>query len=185
MAHDMILKDSIEAETGRASLKIVAILAGGVLVGISYIVGYLIKDEGGFYRDTLALLGAVLLGAPVIGHAIKHLLHGHMHMDELVAVAILAAFATGQYQVAGTVGFFLLLANLVESRTALGAKASIESLVRLAPKKAHKVVDGNEQLVDPNSLRGRHRPRPPGRQYSRRWRSPHRPDLHQPGEHHR
>jgi Cd2+/Zn2+-exporting ATPase len=153
MAHDMILKDSIEAQTGRASLKIVAILAGGVLVGISYFVPLMAEgDNEVFYRNLLAGVGAVLLGAPVIMHAIKHLLHGHMHMDELVAVAILAAFATGQYQVAGTVGFFLLLANLVESRTALGAKASIESLVRLAPKKAHKLIDGQEHLIDPNTL---------------------------------
>jgi Zn2+/Cd2+-exporting ATPase len=153
MAHDMILKDSIEAQTGRASLKIVAILAGGVLMATSYVVPLLVGGEtGSFYRVTLALVGAVLLGLPVIGHAIKHLLHGHMHMDELVAVAILAAFATENYQVAGTVGFFLLLANLVESRTALGAKASIESLVRLTPRKAHKLVDGEERLVDPSTL---------------------------------
>ena len=154
MAHDMILKDSIEAQTGRASLKIVAILAGGVLVGISYLVPLMAsEDNAAFYRNALAFVGAVLLAVPVIGHAVKHLLHGHMHMDELVAVAILAAFATGQYQVAGTVGFFLLLANLVESRTALGAKASIESLVRLTPKKAHKLVNGEEILVDPMTLK--------------------------------
>jgi Zn2+/Cd2+-exporting ATPase len=151
MAHD-ILKDSIAAQTGRASLKIVAILAGGMLVGASYVAGWIFTDTT-FHKDTLALLGSILLGAPVVLHALKHLSHGHMHMDELVALAVVAAWATGNFQVAGAVAFFLLLANLVESRTALGARASIEGLVRLAPKKAHKVVGGVEELVDPLILR--------------------------------
>ena len=44
-----------------------------------------------------------------------------MHMDELVALAILAAMAIGEYQTAGVVAFFLLISNLIETRTALGA----------------------------------------------------------------
>jgi len=150
MAHD-ILKESIEAQTGRASLQIVGILAGGVLVLASYVADLLFATSP-WHSDLLAGVGAVLLGLPVISHAIKHLFGGHMHMDELVAVAILAALVTGNYQTAGVVAFFLLLANLVESRTALGARASIEGLMRLAPKKAHKLVDGGEEMVDPLAL---------------------------------
>ena len=150
MAHD-ILKDSIEAQTGRASLKIVAILAGGVLVAVSYLAKLFFTDNA-FHSDVLATVGALLLGIPVVLHALKHLFHGHMEMDELVAVAIVAAWTTGSFQVAGAVAFFLLLANLVESRTALGARASIEYLIRLTPKMAHKVVDGQERPVDPSTL---------------------------------
>ncbi len=150
MAHD-ILKESIEAQTGRASLQIVGILAGGVLVLASYMADLLFATSP-WHSHLLAGVGAVLLGLPVVSHAIKHLFHGHMHMDELVAVAILAALAAGDYQIAGVVAFFLLLANLVESRTALGARASIEGLMRLAPKKAHKLVDGGEEMVDPLAL---------------------------------
>jgi len=150
MVHD-ILKESIEAQTGRASLQIVGILAGGVLVLASYVAD-LAFPVSPFQSDLLAAVGAVLLGMPVVIHAAKNLLGGHMHMDELVAVAILAALATGNYQTAGVVAFFLLMANLVESRTALGARASIEGLMRLAPKKAHKLVDGGEEMVDPLEL---------------------------------
>ena len=150
MAHD-ILKDSVEAQTGRASLKIVGILAGGVLMLASYVARLTFMDNT-FHSDVLATLGALLLGIPVVMHALKHLLHGHVSMDELVAVAIVAAWASGDFQVAGAVAFFLLLANLMESRTALGARASIEGLIRLTPKKAHKVVNGQEQMVDPSTL---------------------------------
>ncbi|MBI5722468.1 MAG: cation-translocating P-type ATPase, partial [Planctomycetes bacterium] len=47
---------------------------------------------------------------------------------------------------------FLLLANLIETRTALGARASIEHLLKLAPKKAVKLVGQEEKEVDPREL---------------------------------
>lgn len=158
MAHD-ILKDSVEKQTGRAGVFIIGILLGGVLVISAYAADFFfssqrLSDGRNPYSDTLALVGTLLLGIPIIGHAFKHLLKGHMHMDELVALAIIAAIAMGDYKAAGAVAFFLLLANLIETRTALGARASIEGLVRISPKKAHRVKpDGQEELVDPRELR--------------------------------
>ena len=157
MAHN-VLDGSIERQTGRASLLIVGILAGGVLVILSYVASWVFSDHTtpdgkNFYRDALALAGAVLLGIPIIVHAARELLRGHTHMDELVALAVIAAFAAMDFQTAGLVAFFLLIANLVEMRTALGARASIESLVHLAPTKAHRLgADGTEELVDPREL---------------------------------
>jgi Cd2+/Zn2+-exporting ATPase len=151
MAHDT-LTESVAVQTGRASLFILAILFGGVLVINAYIADWLFQDE--FYGSALALIGAILLGLPIMYHAMKHLMKGQMHMDELVALAIVAAIAGGNYKSAGVVAFFLLLANLIETRTALGAKASIESLVRLAPTKAHRLAaGGSEELVEPKDLR--------------------------------
>ncbi len=161
MAHD-ILKGSIEAQTGRTSLMILGILLGGVLVICAYVADWVFADQaitlGGktynFHSDSLALLGALLLGIPIILHAARALLRGETNMDELVALAVIAAIAAIDYKAAGAVAFFLLLANLIETRTALGARASIESLVRLSPKKAHRLTpDGREELVDPQVLR--------------------------------
>jgi Cd2+/Zn2+-exporting ATPase len=162
MAHD-IIKDSVEKQTGRAGLLIIGILIGGILVINSYIADFIFRDQRiaidqgtnlNFYRDVLALAGTLFLGVPIIWHAFKHLLHGEMHMDELVALAVIAAVATQDYKAAGAVAFFLLLANLIETRTALGARASIEGLVKLAPKKAHRLdAAGAEEMVDPRDLR--------------------------------
>ena len=150
MAHD-ILTHSVEAQTGRASLFIIGILVGGVLVIGSYIAAWAFDDS--FYSDALALVGAVMLAIPIVVHAIKHLARGHMHMDEIVAIAVVAALAASDYKTAGAVAFFLLLANLIETRTALGARASIESLVRLSPTKARRLAEGGaEQEVDPREL---------------------------------
>ncbi len=158
MAHD-VLHDSLERQTGRTSTLIVGILLGGVLVLSSYIadipaIRQALFADNPFYSDLLALLGAVMLGVPIIIHAARELSHGHMHMDELVGLAVIAAIAGGRYKEAGLVAFFLLLSNLIERRTALGARASIEELLKLSPKKAHRVTDaGDEEEVDPRDLR--------------------------------
>ncbi|HOA72945.1 MAG TPA: cation-translocating P-type ATPase [Phycisphaerae bacterium] len=151
MAHDH-LKQSIEAQTGRSSVLLIATLMGGLLVFNSFVAEYVFKEEE--YSAAFALLGAVLLGAPLVVHALKHLLGGHLHMDELVAIAVLAAIAIGDYQEAGVIAFFMIISTLVETRTALGARASIQSLIKLTPTRAHVVEpDGREVEVEAASLR--------------------------------
>ena len=89
----------------------------------------------------------------MVWHAMKCLAQGHTHMEELVALAILAAIALGEYQEAGIIAFFMVISNLIETRTALGARASIESLLRLTPDKAHRLLpDGSEETVDAAKL---------------------------------
>ena len=160
MAH-FDIKTAVQKETGRASALLIATLMGGMLVVVSFFANYLfdspIRNDAGQmvnpHADILALLGAVLLGFPLVWHAITHLAHGEMHMDELVAMAIVAAIALGEYQEAGIVAFFMIISNLIETRTALGARASIEGLLRLTPEKAHLVSpDGTEKLVESKSL---------------------------------
>jgi Cd2+/Zn2+-exporting ATPase len=156
MAHD-VLKGSVEKQTGRAGILILGVFLGGVLVLLSYAAEALYQSTSpsgrNYYADLLAIGGALLLGIPILVHAAKEMLHGQTNMDELVALAVIAALASGDYKAAGAVAFFLLLANVIEARTALGARASIESLVRLAPKKAHRLRDGAEELVDPKELK--------------------------------
>lgn len=157
MSHDRM---SLQVETGRATAKLVATLLGGVLVLCSFIATWAFESstslsgtEHNVYADLLAGIGAVLLAIPLWYHAAHCLFSGHMHMDELVALAILAALAIGEYQAAGVVAFFLLLSNLVETRTALGARAAIEGLIRITPTKARRLkADGSEEEVDAHKL---------------------------------
>jgi len=135
-------------------------MLGGVLVLGSFVVYLLFRAYGldaqsaVFYRDILAAIGALLLAVPLWLHAIKALLSGHLHMDELVALAILAAMAKGEYQTAGVVAFFLLISILIETRTALGARAAIEGLIRLTPTKARRLLpDGTQEQTEAHALR--------------------------------
>jgi Cd2+/Zn2+-exporting ATPase len=102
--------------------------------------------------DLVAGIGALLLAVRIIWHALGNILRGQMHMDELVALAIVAAFATSDYRAAGVIGFFLLLSELVETRTAIGARASIEELIKLTPKTARLIVVDGEREVEASTL---------------------------------
>src|SRR5262245_18288371 len=110
MQHDRL---SLQIETGRATAKLIATLLGGVFVLSSFAVPYLftgslrhdVHDQTRVYRDLLAMIGSLLLAIPLWWHAGYCLFSGHMHMDELVALAILPAFAVGDYQTAGVVAF--------------------------------------------------------------------------------
>ncbi len=153
---DMEIEGAAEGtrnRTFRVSLSLLGTLLGGTLLINSIIAKYLFANDEG-QAEIMALTGAILLAAPIIWHAFISLIKGHSHMDELVALALLASFATKNYRVAGTVAFFMLLAELIEARTALGARASIESLIRITPRRAHLVLpDGSEQEIDAKLLK--------------------------------
>ncbi len=159
MAHEHLhLKEDITAEYTRGkqirvSIAMLGTLAGGVLLINSWLARFF-YGSGSFNTEFLAMAGAILLGAPIVLHAIKSLVKKQMHMDELVALAIIAAFATQNYVTAGVVAFFMLLSQLIESRTALGARASIESLIKLTPTRANLIEqDGSEREVKVSVLR--------------------------------
>jgi Cd2+/Zn2+-exporting ATPase len=159
MAHEHLhFKDDIAVEHTagkqiRVSLALLGTLAGGMLLISSGVAGFF-YGRGSFNAEFLAMAGAVLLGAPIVLHAINSLIRRESGMDELVALAIIAAFATQNYVTAGIVAFFMLLSELMETRTALGARASIESLIKLTPTRADLVnPDGSVSQVKVSSLK--------------------------------
>ncbi len=159
MAHEHLhFKQDVAAEhiygrQFRISMALLGTMAGGILLINSGIARF-IYGPGSFNTELLAMAAAILLGAPIVLHAVKSLIKRESHMDELVALAILAAFATQEYVTAGIVAFFMLLSELMESRTALGARTSIESLIKLTPTKANLIdSDGTEKEVKVSALR--------------------------------
>ena len=150
--HELHDHDHTQGKQFRVSLALLGTLAGGVLM-LNSAIAPLFYGKDSAVAELCAMVGAILLGLPVIWHALKCMLHGHMHMDELVALAIVAAFATGQYQEAGIIAFIMLLGELMETRTALGARASIESLIKLTPTVANLVgADGGETEIKVSDL---------------------------------
>ncbi|MBO61543.1 MAG: copper-translocating P-type ATPase [Verrucomicrobiales bacterium] len=105
-----------------------------------------------------AFVGAMILGYPILRLAVKDIMRGMLTINELVAIAFLAAMASGEsqlggYQTAGVVAFFMLLGELIESRTAAGARASIASLVKLTPTKARRIIGNEEEEVAASDLK--------------------------------
>jgi Cd2+/Zn2+-exporting ATPase len=125
---------------------------GVVFVLNAFIVDWLF-DQGDTVASASAFIGALILGYPIVVTAIKDLRVGHLSINELVAIAVLAAFSSGDYKVAGVVAFFMLTGELIETRTAEGARASIESLIKLTPTKARRIKkDGSEEEVAASEL---------------------------------
>ncbi len=72
--------------------------------------------------------------------------------EQLVAIAVLAAIASGDYLSAALVPLFLELGHLFEERSALGAQASIQRLRELCSHKATLWTGKEERIVAPTSL---------------------------------
>ena len=107
--------------------------------------------RGAPIADLSALGGAVVLGLPLLRASWRSLRRGEVGINELVSLAFLAAFASGDYRTAGLVAFFMLMGEVVESRTAAGARAAIEALLRLAPTRARRLDDADGELEIPAS----------------------------------
>jgi Cd2+/Zn2+-exporting ATPase len=123
---------------------------GVVCVLNAFIVDWLF-EAGTPLASTSAMIGALILIYPIVVTAVKDLRVGRLSINELVAIAVLAAFASGNYETAGVVAFFMLTGELIESRTAEGARNSIESLIKLTPTKARRLLQGGAEEEVPAS----------------------------------
>ena len=136
--------------------QIAATLVGGTLLICSLIAGWLWQQP--FFAAVPAVLAVLLLGGPLVVAAARDLLRGRAGLDALVALAVIGALSTGKYLESAAIAFFMIVSSLIEKRTAAGAEASIESLVRLAPTKASRLVgaDGGhaeEESIEATALR--------------------------------
>ncbi|MFZ1074655.1 MAG: cation-translocating P-type ATPase [Verrucomicrobiia bacterium] len=135
-------------------------VAGIVFVLNAFIVDWWF-EEGATIASASAFIGAVILIYPIVVTAIRDLRVGRLSINELVAIAVLFAFASGAfgnnmsagYKTAGLIAFLMLMGELIESRTAEGARQSIESLIKLTPTRARRIKkDGGEEEIAANEL---------------------------------
>jgi len=132
-------------------VQLIHTLAGLVLVFNSFLVSWLFEGSDAV-ASASALIGAIILGSPIVWTAFKDLRGGSLNTNVLVALAVLALFASEHYQEAGVVSFFMLLGQVIEARTAEGALASIHSLIKLTPTKARRISGAQEEEVAVHDL---------------------------------
>src|SRR5271170_4829415 len=135
-----------------SSVHLWQLVLGVVFVLNAYLVDWLFTS-GSTLASASAFIGAIILGYPIVVTAIKDLRIGRLSINELVAIAVMAAFASGNYTTAGVVAFFMLTGEIIETRTAEGARNSIESLIKLTPTKARRILkDGGEEEIAASEL---------------------------------
>ena len=142
---------SSAARHSRTQIQLRQTLTGLLFVINAYVVDWMFQD-GTMVAGASAMIGAILLGYPIVWTAILDLRRGVLSINELVGIAVLASFASGDYKTAGVVAFFMLIGEIVETRTAEGARASIESLIQLTPTKARRLHGGQEEEVSAKDL---------------------------------
>lgn len=118
-------------------------------------------DDGGTLASICAMIGIALM----VGHILLLAWRSkdrNLGLNELVILAVAASIVRAAIvtdgvlalQTAGAVSFFMLVSMLIESQSAVGARASLEELVRLTPGKAQVLDDdGNETPTDPAHIR--------------------------------
>ncbi|MEM1108345.1 MAG: cation-translocating P-type ATPase [Planctomycetota bacterium] len=96
----------------------------------------------------LAMLAALCLGTPVTWNTLRGLLgykSQDQHTEALVMIAFLASFASARYLEAASIALFMYVASLIVHRTATGARRTIESLMRVSPKRANRLREDDTE----------------------------------------
>lgn len=140
-------------EHSHTQIRLKQTLLGVVFVVNAFVVDWVFGASANPIASASGFIGALILGFPIIMTAVKDLRLGLLSINELVAIAVLAAFASGDYKTAGVVAFFMLMGEIIETRTAEGARLSIESLIKITPTKARRLKgDKSEEEVAASEL---------------------------------
>ncbi|MEM9020188.1 MAG: cation-translocating P-type ATPase, partial [Planctomycetota bacterium] len=151
------LQAQAEAKARQAQTKIdrqLLLVMLGTTILVASLISYLLFETNE-QPAILAMLAAMLLGAPVTYNTLRSMLsknHQSQHTEELVMLAFLASFAASRYIEAASIALFMYIASLIVNRTATGARSTIESLIRVSPKLATRLVNDIEEEVEATSL---------------------------------
>jgi Zn2+/Cd2+-exporting ATPase len=131
-----------------------AMLTGGLLL-LAVAWRALFPDDTA-RAELIAGLAAALVAVPVLAAAWSSLRHPSLHgvTDRLVALAIVACWATGDLMTAALLPIVMILGHVLEERSLLGSREAIRALRRLAETSARRLrPDGSTEVVPTAALR--------------------------------
>jgi len=141
-------------ERRRISARLGFGLAGIGLLALGTVLVRLSPDQWQI-GELLRGLAAAVVGVPTLISGLRGVVTGDTRRatDQLVAIAVLAAAATGDFVTATLIPLFLEVGRLFEERSSLGARAAIDGIRALSARQAVRWHNGTEERVDPNTLR--------------------------------
>jgi cation transport ATPase len=147
------LRETIEStltadERRRMARRLGGALAAGVLLAAGLAHRRLVPGQEEIGALLLAA-GAVLAMAPVVSAGVRGFLASDPDstVDQLVSVALLAAFAAGEFETAILIPLVMEIGHFFEERSILGARAAIEGLKTLRPSRAARLGPNGEEEV--------------------------------------
>ena len=121
-----------------------SLIAAGCLV-VAAIVRF-VRPEQQDVAEMVAGAAAVLVAVPALTAAWRSLRHPNLHgiMDQLIALALLAAWAAGDLVIAALLPLVMTLGHILEERSLLGSQEAIRALSRLTQTKARRLLSGGD-----------------------------------------
>lgn len=142
-----------EKQSAAAQLILAMIALCLLVLGIGW--RWLFPDETGVSQLLLAA-ASLIVAIPVIRSGWHSLRHPSLHgiTDQLIALAMLAAWATGDLLTAALLPIVMIFGHVLEERSVIGSKEAMDALARLTRSQARLVTaDGKVAEVDNVTLK--------------------------------
>jgi Zn2+/Cd2+-exporting ATPase len=133
---------------------VLSLVAGGCLI-LSAGLLFLAPSQGEV-AELVAGVAALLVAIPALSAAWESLRYPDLHgiTDQLIALALVAAWAAGDLMTAALLPLVMTLGHILEERSLLGSQEAIRALSRLTQVKTRRVLPGGElEEVTTQSLR--------------------------------
>jgi Zn2+/Cd2+-exporting ATPase len=131
-----------------------SLIAGGCLLVSGGI--QLLQPSQHDVAELVAGVAALLVAVPALSAAWRSLRQPDLHgiMDQLIALALLAAWASGSLVTAALLPLVMTIGHILEERSLLGSQEAIRALSRLTQTKARRFLASNEvEEVSAQALR--------------------------------
>jgi Zn2+/Cd2+-exporting ATPase len=132
---------------------LLSMVAAGLLVVA--VIWRLAFPEETYLADLVAGGAAALVAIPVLAAAWNSIVHPSLHgmTDLLVAVALIAAWATGDLMTAAILPIVMIIGHVLEERSLLGSKEAIRAMGRLVSTTTRRIAaDGSVAEVPTRSI---------------------------------
>ena len=116
---------------------------------------WLVPSEHGI-AELVAGVAAALVAVPVFVEAWASLRHPSLHgiTDRLVALALIAAWATGDLMTAALLPIIMTVGHVLEERSMLGSQEAVRALSRLTEVDSRRLLpDGSTEVIPSAQLR--------------------------------
>jgi len=100
----------------------------------------------------LLIIAASTSGLPILLHALQALRFRVMSIELLVSIAVIGALFLHEFWEAAAVSFLFIFGAYLEARTLSKTRYSLETMIRLSPSTAVRLIHGVSETVDVDEL---------------------------------
>src|SRR5262249_38576805 len=144
-----------KAERFALGTRITLALAAGCLLAVAAGIKFFFPAQGGI-ANPRAGLSAALVAVPILTEAWESLQHPSLDgvTERLVALALIAAWATGDLFTAALLPIVMTVGHILEERGMIGSREAVNALTKLTESDARRVLpDGSFEMVPTDQLR--------------------------------